>query len=60
MQLVLVWLIYTLSIGPMYWTWFGGAYVDGSYWVASGTHCDAGGLAPSGGKFCSNCGTAAG
>jgi|GEM_PF-3546803 len=32
-QFLTVWLIYTLSIGPMYWTWFGAAYVSGPYWV---------------------------
>ncbi len=33
LRLALCWLIYTLSIGPMYWTWFGAAYVSGPYWV---------------------------
>lgn len=34
LKFVLIWLIYTLSIGPMYWTWFGSAYVTGDpYWV---------------------------
>jgi hypothetical protein len=32
-QFVLVWIIYTLSIGPMYWTWFAARYIDGSYWI---------------------------
>lgn len=32
-QFVLVWSIYTLSIGPMYWTWFGSTFVGGPYWV---------------------------
>jgi hypothetical protein len=33
LQFVVFWVIYTLSIGPMYWTWFGAAYVGGSHWV---------------------------
>jgi hypothetical protein len=33
LRLALCWALYTLSIGPMYWTWFGAAYVNGSYWV---------------------------
>src|SRR5262249_43701044 len=34
-QFALFWLIYTLSIGPMFWTWFGATYVGGSYWVVA-------------------------
>lgn len=26
-------LFYTLSIGPMFWTWYGARYVGGSRWV---------------------------
>lgn len=33
LQFLLVWSIYTFSIGPMYWTWFGSTYVGGPYWV---------------------------
>lgn len=33
LQFALIWLIYTLSIGPMFWTWFSAAYVGGPYWV---------------------------
>lgn len=35
LRLVLCWAIYTASIGPMYWTWFGATYVSGPYWVAA-------------------------
>lgn len=35
LQFALFWLLYTLSIGPMYWTWFGATYVDGCYWVTA-------------------------
>uniref|UniRef100_A0A7C2JYW3 Uncharacterized protein n=1 Tax=Schlesneria paludicola TaxID=360056 RepID=A0A7C2JYW3_9PLAN len=27
------WLIYTLSIGPMFWMWFEAMYVDGPKWI---------------------------
>jgi hypothetical protein len=33
LQLAIVWVLYTLSIGPMFWTWFGARFVDGPYWV---------------------------
>jgi hypothetical protein len=35
LKFAVVWLIYTLSIGPMYWTWFGSTYVGGPYWVCA-------------------------
>ena len=27
------WVLYTLSIGPMYWTWYSAAYIRGPSWV---------------------------
>ncbi len=30
---VVAWALYTLSIGPMFWTWFGARWVDGPEWV---------------------------
>lgn len=27
--------LYTLSIGPMFWTWYEAKYLDGSFWVAA-------------------------
>jgi hypothetical protein len=28
------WLIYTLSIGPMFWSWYESVYIDGPMWVS--------------------------
>ena len=35
LQVVITWVLYILSIGPMYWTWFGGKYANGSFVVAA-------------------------
>jgi hypothetical protein len=35
LQFVLVWALYTLSIGPMFWTWYGAVYVGGPRWVVA-------------------------
>lgn len=28
------WLLYMLSIGPMFWSWYESTYVSGSPWIA--------------------------
>lgn len=28
------WLIYTLSIGPMFWSWYESVYISGPLWVS--------------------------
>ena len=28
------WMLYILSIGPMYWHWYIGKFANGSYWIA--------------------------
>lgn len=35
LQLVVMWFFYTLSIGPMFWTWYGAVYVGGPRWVVA-------------------------
>ena len=34
-QILLVWVLYTASIGPMYWKWYAATYINGPYWVAA-------------------------
>ena len=31
--LAVVWVLYALSIGPMYWTWYSASYIRGPSWV---------------------------
>jgi hypothetical protein len=33
-QMLLLFSVYTLSIGPMFWTWYSAMYLDGPVWVA--------------------------
>ncbi len=35
LQLVITWVVYVLSIGPLYWQWFQGKYVSGPTIVAA-------------------------
>ncbi len=35
LQMALFWVIYTLSIGPMFWTWYGAVFVGGSRWIVA-------------------------
>jgi hypothetical protein len=32
-RLAVYWLLYTLSIGPMFWYWYEASYLDGPKWV---------------------------
>jgi hypothetical protein len=34
LRLAAYWLIYTLSIGPLFWIWFDARYVDGPKWIS--------------------------
>lgn len=34
-RLTVGWVLYTLSIGPLFWTWFESRYVDGPKWIAA-------------------------
>ncbi len=34
-QMVILFGLYVLSIGPMYWTWIAAKHVDGSYYIAA-------------------------
>lgn len=35
LQMAIFWLVYTLSIGPMFWTWYGAVFVGGSRWIVA-------------------------
>jgi hypothetical protein len=32
-RLTVYWVLYTLSIGPMFWWWFEASYLDGPKWI---------------------------
>lgn len=34
-RLLVFLLLYVLSIGPMYWSWYEARFVGGNYWVAA-------------------------
>lgn len=34
-RLTIYWTLYTLSIGPMFWTWYEANYLDGPKWIAA-------------------------
>lgn len=35
LQVVITWVIYVLSIGPLYWQWYAGKYVNGPSVIAA-------------------------